>query len=80
MRDRMVATRIRQAAQKAGIKSGYQLTKVLGVSPSMGARLWKDDVSMIALSTIEKLCGVLRCEPKDLFTYRKVASRTKVKR
>ena len=76
----MIATRIRQAAEEAGITSGYQLTKALGISPSMGARLWKDDVAMIALSTIEKLCAVLKCEPKDLFSYRKSGPPPKSKR
>jgi len=77
---RMVSTRIREAAEEAGITSGYQLTNALGVSPSMGARLWKDDVRMIALSTIEKLCNALNCEPQDLFTYRKSGSQRRMRK
>ena len=77
---RMLMTRIREAAEERGIKSGYQLTKVLGISPSMGARLWKDEVDMIALTTLEKLCAALNCEPKDLFIYQKAGSKRRVKR
>ena len=75
----MLVTRIREAAEERGIKSGYQLTKVLGISPSMGARLWKDKVDMIALSTLEKLCTALNCEPKDLFVYQKSGIKGKLK-
>ena len=75
----MMATRIRAAAEERGITSGYQLTKVLGVSPSMGARLWKDNVEMIALSTLERLCDALNCEPNDLLVYRRPSAKRRVK-
>lgn len=65
----MIETRIRQVAEKRKIKSGYQLGKLLGVSPSMASRLWKDNVKMIDLTTLDRLCRELRCKPADLLLY-----------
>jgi DNA-binding Xre family transcriptional regulator len=64
----MVETRIRELAEAKGIKTAYQLQKAAGLSPSMAARLFRDEVEMIALRTIESLCGALECQPGDLFT------------
>ena len=71
----MIVTRIKDVARERGIKSGYHLTNILGVSPSMGARLWKDNVNMIALSTLDRLCEALQCEPKDLLVYERSFSK-----
>ena len=71
----MIVIRIKEVARERGIKSGYHLTNILGVSPSMGARLWKNNVNMIALSTLDRLCEALQCEPKDLLVYQRSASR-----
>jgi DNA-binding Xre family transcriptional regulator len=65
----MITTRIREVAEKRKIKSGYQLGKLLGLSPSMAARLWKDDVKMIDLTTLNRLCRELRCKPSDILHY-----------
>jgi DNA-binding Xre family transcriptional regulator len=65
----MIKTRIREVAEKRKITSGYQLGKLLGLSPSMAARLWKDDVKMIDLTTLNRLCNELRCKPADLLYY-----------
>ncbi len=65
----MIETRIREIAEKRKIKSGYQLGKLLGVSPSMASRLWKDNVKMIDLATLDRLCKELRCKPADLLHF-----------
>lgn len=54
-------------AESHGLTTAYQLQKNAGLSSSMAARLWKDEVEMIALSTIDSLCDALECEPGDLF-------------
>jgi DNA-binding Xre family transcriptional regulator len=64
----MIETRIRELAEAKGITTAYQLQKAAGLSPSMAARLYRDEVEMIALRTIESLCGAFECEPGDLFT------------
>lgn len=61
-------TQIRQLAESRGLTTAYQLQKNAGLSSSMAARLWRDEVEMIALSTIDSLCDALECEPGDLFT------------
>lgn len=67
-------------ADAKGIGTAYQLQKAAGLSPSMAARLYRDDVEMIALRTIESLCGALGCEPGDLFTSAVGKSKSKTKR
>jgi DNA-binding Xre family transcriptional regulator len=64
----MIETKIRELANKRGITTAYQLQKAAGLSPSMAARLFRDEVEMIALRTIESLCRALDCQPGDLFT------------
>lgn len=65
----MITTRIREMAERRKINSGYRLGKQLGLSPSMAARLWKDEVKMIDLDTLNLLCRELRCKPADLLHY-----------
>lgn len=60
-------TQIRKLAESRGLTTAYQLQKVASLSSSMAARLWRDEVEMIALSTIDSLCDALECEPGDLF-------------
>lgn len=37
-----------------------------GVQPGMAARLWKGEMEMIALKTLDSLCEALGCEFTDL--------------
>ncbi len=62
----MVTTRIRELAEKRGLTNAYQLQKATKLPPSMAARLFKDEVDMIALRTIDTLCNALGCEPGEL--------------
>jgi DNA-binding Xre family transcriptional regulator len=64
----MIGTRIRELAEAKGIATAYQLQKAAGLSPSMAARLFRDEVEMIALRTVESLCRAFECQPGDLFT------------
>jgi DNA-binding Xre family transcriptional regulator len=65
----MIETRIGEMAKKRRLTTSYQLGKLLGISPSMAARLWKDDVKMIDLTTLNRLCNQLRCKPADILHY-----------
>ena len=65
----MIATRIRELAENRGMATAYQLQKAANLSPSMAARLYRDEVEMIALKTVESLCLALQCQPGDLFAY-----------
>jgi DNA-binding Xre family transcriptional regulator len=63
----MIEMRIRELAKAKGIMTAYQLQKAAGLSPSMAARLFRNEVEMIALRTIESLCKAFECQPSELF-------------
>lgn len=65
----MITIHISEIAQKHGIESGYALSKALGVSPTIGNRLWKNSFDKIGINTLDKLCEVLKCQPNKLFKY-----------
>jgi DNA-binding Xre family transcriptional regulator len=68
MRFIMVRLRIQEIAQERGITTAYQLQKLMEVPPMTASRLWKGEMEMVALKTIDALCEALSCEPGDLFT------------
>lgn len=67
----MMATRlkIREAAEKRGVTSSYQLMKALNIPPGHASKLWKGEMRMIGLDTIDALCNALQCKPGELFDY-----------
>jgi DNA-binding Xre family transcriptional regulator len=65
----MITTHINEIAQARGIKTAYQLMKKLEISPSMAARLYKDDVKMIDLDTLDRLCRILNTTPAKILRY-----------
>lgn len=67
----MMATRltIREAAEKRGLTSSYQLMKALNIPPGHASKLWKGEMRMIGLDTIDALCRALKCKPNDLIRY-----------
>lgn len=65
----MITTRIKEMAEKRGITTAYQLQKATDLPPSMAARLFRDEVDMIALRTLDRLCTALKCKPNDLLKY-----------
>lgn len=68
----MMTTRlaIREAAEKRGITSSYQLMKALNIPPGHASKLWKGKMRMIGLDTIDTLCRALKCKPNDLIRYK----------
>lgn len=66
LRFMVVELRIREAAEARGITTAYQLQKRMNVPPGTAARLWRGDMKMIGLDTIETLCEAIGCEPADL--------------
>jgi DNA-binding Xre family transcriptional regulator len=67
----MMATRltIREAAEKRGITSSYQLMKALNIPPGHASKLWKGEMRMIGLDTIDALCNALQCKPGEFFEH-----------
>jgi hypothetical protein len=62
--------KIKQLCKSRGIETAGALwVKAEGKfsSKDTTSKLWKDNRSMIRLDTINILCDLLSCEPKDLF-------------
>ncbi len=79
----VVELRIREAAEARGITTAYQLQKRMNVPPGTAARLWRGDMKMIGLDTVDALCEAIGCEPSDLIVRvtenQKSARKTKAK-
>jgi DNA-binding Xre family transcriptional regulator len=65
----MMRLAIREVAERRGVKNAYQLQKALEVPPSVAARLWKSEMRMIGLDTLDLLCSRLKCKPNDLLKF-----------
>ncbi len=67
----MMTTRltIREVAEKRGVTSSYQLMKALNIPPGHASKLWKGEMRMIGLDTIDALCNALQCKPGELFEH-----------
>lgn len=50
-------------------KTAYWLSKQTGISPNNIGKICNGETINIRLSTIEKICIALQCEPSDLFDY-----------
>jgi DNA-binding Xre family transcriptional regulator len=65
----MIKTHVKEMAEKKGITTAYQLQKALEISPSVAARLWKDDFEFISKTSLDRLCKVLNCHPNKLISF-----------
>ena len=65
----VIEIRIREVAERRGIKNAYGLRKLLNISPSVAARLWSGEFANISVTTLDRLCTALRCKASDLFRH-----------
>jgi DNA-binding Xre family transcriptional regulator len=65
----MITVSIREMAEKRGITTAYQLQKALDVSPSLAAKWMRNDMKMIGIDTLDRLCKLLKCKPNDILRY-----------
>lgn len=65
----MIKTHVREMAEKKGITTAYQLQKALEISPSVAARLWRDDFEFISRISLDRLCRLLKCPVSKLISY-----------
>ena len=63
----MIKLIVRNLAAAAGIGNALVLSKQSGLAYAMCYKLWNDQQTRIDLTTIDRLCEVLRCSPGDLF-------------
>lgn len=67
----VIRSKIKEIAESKGITNAYQLGVLIGVTPNVSARLWKDDFSQIGKVTLDKLCSGLNCNVGDLLIFEK---------
>ncbi len=65
----VIKSKIKEKAESRGIQNAYQLGVLIGVTPNVSARLWKDDFSQIGKITLDKLCSSLNCNVGDLLIF-----------
>ncbi len=65
----MIKANIKEMAIRRGIKTAYQLQKAMNLQPSQAAKLYRNDLKMIGLETLDSLCEALDCEPSDILKY-----------
>jgi DNA-binding Xre family transcriptional regulator len=65
----MIRAKIKEVAESKGVPNAYQLGLLIGVTPNVSARLWKDDFTQIGKVTLDKLCFALGCNVGDLLVY-----------
>lgn len=64
----MIQVTVKKAALKRGVKTYYQLARLLGDDQDMRAkRLW-DGQSIPTLSTLDKVCDALDCNLLDVIS------------
>jgi DNA-binding Xre family transcriptional regulator len=65
----MIKANIKEMAIRKGIKTAYQLQKAMNLQPSQAAKLYRNNLKMIGLDTLDSLCAALDCMPSDLLVY-----------
>ncbi len=65
----MIKVNIKEIAIRKGIKTAYQLQKAMNLQPSQAAKLYRNDLKMIGLDTLDRLCEIFDCMPSDLLVY-----------
>lgn len=73
----MIKSKIKDVAESKGITNAYQLGVLIGVTPNVSARLWKDDFTQIGKVTLNKLCSALNCNVGELLFYEAKNSKRK---
>ena len=63
----MIKLIVRDLAAAVGIGNALVLSRQSGLAYAMCYKLWNDQQTRIDLTTIDRLCEVLRCSPGDLF-------------
>jgi DNA-binding Xre family transcriptional regulator len=58
---------VRELAEQRGYKDAKSLGFACGIFPASMKPIWDGSARQIALRTMEKICGVLKVEPGNLF-------------
>ena len=61
--------KIRQVAERLGIKNAAQLRARTGLGMKTSYQLWNEETELVSLNTLNTLCNVLQVGPAMLFEY-----------
>jgi putative transcriptional regulator len=65
----MIEIKLREMAERHGIKTAYQLQTLLNIQPSLAAKWFKNDIKMISFESLNMLCKYFNCEITDILVY-----------
>jgi DNA-binding Xre family transcriptional regulator len=68
-RDMTLRLIVREVAEREGIKTPYELSKLARLPYETCRALWNEQSNMIALKTLERLCTVLKVRPSQVIEY-----------
>ena len=61
--------RVKEVAERVGIKNASQLNKRTGLGLTTAYQLWNGTAELVAVRTLNTLCNVLQVGPAMLFDY-----------
>lgn len=61
--------KVREIAEKVGIKNAAQLRGRTGLGMKTSYQLWNEETELVSLNTLNTLCNVLQVGPAMLFEY-----------
>jgi DNA-binding Xre family transcriptional regulator len=65
----MIVVRIKEVANKKGVKSGYQFQKLTGFAPAMAERVYNGNWRRIDTKTLNTICNALNCTPNEILHF-----------
>jgi transcriptional regulator with XRE-family HTH domain len=65
----MIEIKLREMAEKHGIKTAYQLQTLLNIQPSLAAKWFRNDIKMISFESLNMLCKYFGCGITDILIY-----------
>ncbi len=65
----MIKVRIKEMAIKKDFTTAYKLQKAMNLQPAHAYKLFSNNIKMIGLDTLDKLCEILDCSPSDLLVH-----------
>jgi DNA-binding Xre family transcriptional regulator len=65
----MLNINVEKILRLRGIENHYNFLVNLGIVPSTARNFLRDDVVLLRLEQIEKICVALNCTPNDLFEW-----------
>jgi DNA-binding Xre family transcriptional regulator len=65
----MIKLVVKEAAERAGISNALELSQRAKLPYESCRRLWRGEATMVALTTLERICSLLRVPPGQLFDF-----------